>query len=888
MAYPFTDIEAKWQAYWRANGTFRTSEKIDTTRPKYYVLDMFPYPSGDGLHVGHPEGYTATDIIARYKRMRGFNVLHPMGWDAFGLPAEQYALKTGTHPKVTTERNILRFREQLQKLGFSYDWDREVNTTDPAYYKWTQWIFKQLFTRGLAYQEELPVWWCPELGTTLANEEVIDGKSEVGGFPCVRRPLRQWVLKITEYADKLLEGLDTLDWPESTKEMQRNWIGRSEGAEIDFAVARGSDRSGGGRSATVTAAEPGLKLRVFTTRPDTLFGATYMVLAPEHELVDELTTDTQRLDVAAYKDQAARKSDLERTELQKVKTGVFTGSYAINPATSAKIPIWVADYVLAGYGTGAIMAVPAQDQRDFEFAATYGLPVVRTVKPGPGFDGKGAYLGDGEIINSGFLNGLNVERAKAKMIEWLEKSGAGERRVNYKLRDWLFSRQRYWGEPFPIVFVDGEPKVVGDAELPVLLPELEEFKPSGSPEGPLAAASAWLETRDVATAKRARRETNTMPQWAGSCWYYLRFIDPHNSSELVARELERYWMPVDLYIGGAEHGVLHLLYARFWHKVLYDAGFVSTPEPFQKLVHQGMILGELEFTLYRDKNARAVSAEHVRNDVDVRTGEAVTLDHADEEQVEKRGERFVLREAPDVALEARAFKMSKSRGNVVNPDDIVTRYGADAFRLYEMFMGPLEQVKPWNTRGVEGTFRFLDRAWRLVAGEGGVGSGGTRVEDVEPTREQTRALHQTTAKVTEDLEGLRFNTAISALMELVNAAYKWPSVPRAIVEPFVLLLAPLAPHLAEELWQRLGYAESLANRAWPTADPAYLRADVIEIPVQVNGKVRGKIQVPAEAGETEVIDIARADQNVGRHLEGQTVQRAIYVRGRIVNFVVGG
>jgi leucyl-tRNA synthetase len=894
MAYPFTAIEAKWQAYWRANGTFRTPEKIDTTRPKYYVLDMFPYPSGDGLHVGHPEGYTATDIIARYKRMRGFNVLHPMGWDAFGLPAEQYAVKTGTHPKVTTERNVRRFREQLQKLGFSYDWDREVNTTDPAYYKWTQWIFKQLFTRGLAYQEELPVWWCPELGTTLANEEVIDGKSEVGGFPCVRRPLRQWVLKITEYADKLLEGLDTLDWPESTKEMQRNWIGRSEGAEIDFSIDAGGAGGAGHRA---------LKLRVFTTRPDTLFGATYMVLAPEHELVDKLTTDAQRGTIAAYKDQAARKSDLERTELQKVKTGVFTGSYAINPATSAKIPIWVADYVLAGYGTGAIMAVPAQDQRDFEFAATYGLPVVRTVKPAPGFDGKGAYLGDGEIINSGFLNGLDVERAKAKMIEWLEKSGAGERRVNYKLRDWLFSRQRYWGEPFPIVFVEGEPKVVSDAELPVLLPELEEFKPSGSPEGPLAAARAWLETRDEASGKRARRETNTMPQWAGSCWYYLRFIDPHNSSELVARELERYWMPVDLYIGGAEHGVLHLLYARFWHKVLYDAGFVSTPEPFQRLVHQGMILGELEFTLYRDANGRAVSAEHVRNDVDVRTGEAVTLDHADEEQVEKRGERFVLREAPDVVLEARAFKMSKSRGNVVNPDDIVTRYGADAFRLYEMFMGPLEQVKPWNTRGVEGTFRFLNRAWRLIVGtddderDDDLGADGPRrgaaaqasaaVADVEPTSEQTRALHQTIAKVSEDLEGLRFNTAISALMELTNAAYKWPSMPRAIAEPFVLLLAPLAPHLAEELWQRLGHDESLAAHAWPAADPAYLRADVIEIPVQVNGKVRGKIQVPAEAGESEVIDIARADQNVGRHLAGQTVQRAIYVRGRIVNFVVG-
>jgi leucyl-tRNA synthetase len=575
------------------------------------------------------------------------------------------------------------------------------------------------------------------------------------------------------------------------------------------------------------------------------------------------------------------------------------------------------------------MAVPAQDQRDYEFAETYGLPVIRTVKPPRGFDGKSAYLGDGEAINSGFLNGLNVAQAKAKMIEWLEKSGAGERRVNYKLRDWLFSRQRYWGEPFPIVFVDAQAKSVGDAQLPVLLPELEEFKPSGSPEGPLATAGAWLEIRDEKTGKRARRETNTMPQWAGSCWYYLRFIDPTNAKRLVDPELERYWMPVDLYIGGSEHAVLHLLYARFWHKVLFDAGVASTSEPFTRLVHQGMILGELEFTLYRDEQGRAVSAEHVRNDVDTRTGLAVTLDHADEEQVEKRGDRFVLRDAPDVALEARAFKMSKSRGNVVNPDDIVARYGADAFRLYEMFMGPIEQVKPWNTRGVEGTSRFLNRAWRLIAGaadeerdddasergadsgsaaapatgshyarreagdsdgarRGGAASGGSAVADVEPTRDQLRALHQAIAKVTEDIEALRFNTAISALMELVNAAYKWPSLPRAVAEPFVLLLAPLAPHIAEELWQRLGHAESLAYESWPVADPAYLRADVIEIPVQVNGKVRGKIQVPAEAGESEVIDIARADQNVGRHLDGQTVKRAIYVRGRIVNFVVGG
>jgi leucyl-tRNA synthetase len=845
-AYPFKEIEAKWQARWESEATFRVPEKIDTSKPKYYVLDMFPYPSGAGLHVGHPEGYTASDIVARYKRMRGFNVLHPMGWDAFGLPAEQYAIRTGTHPRITTERNVNRFREQLKALGFSYDWAREVDTTDPAYYRWTQWIFKTLFERGLAYQEELPVWWCPELGTTLANEEVIDGKSEVGGFDCVRRPLRQWVLKITEYADELLKGLDDLDWPSSTKEMQRNWIGRSEGAEIDFAVDE----------------HAGVKLRVFTTRPDTLFGATYMVLAPEHELVTKLTTKEQRAAVDAYRDAAARKSELERTELQKDKTGVFTGAYAINPATEKKIPIWIADYVLAGYGTGAIMAVPAQDQRDFEFAEKFGLPVVRTVEPPPEFDLKSAWLGDGVAINSGFLNGKNVEQAKAAMIEWLEREGKGERRVNYKLRDWLFSRQRYWGEPFPIVFVDGKPQAVPDSELPVRLPELEDFKPSGSPEGPLAKAGAWLEIVDSATGKRARRETNTMPQWAGSCWYYLRFIDPSNDERLIDPELEKYWMPVDLYIGGSEHAVLHLLYARFWHKVLYDAGVVSTPEPFLKLVHQGIILGELEFTV---------------------NGERVP-----EDQVEKQGDRFVLRSKPDVVVEARAYKMSKARGNVVNPDEIVARHGADAFRLYEMFLGPLEQVKPWNTRGVEGMSRFLNRVWRLVAGaDADEGGNAPPLADAAPTRDQQRLVHQTIAKVTEDIDAMRFNTAISALMELTNAMYKWPQVPRASAETLVLLLSPLAPHLAEELWQRLGAKESLAYHAWPVADPALLKADVLEIPVQVNGKVRGKISVPAEAQESEVIEIAKQDSNVGKHLAGQSVKRAIYVRGRIVNFVVG-
>jgi leucyl-tRNA synthetase len=839
--YPFKTIEAKWQRHWETNKTFSVTA-IDKSRPKYYVLDMFPYPSGDGLHVGHPEGYTASDIIARYKRMRGCNVLHPMGWDAFGLPAEQYAIKTGTHPKITTEKNVNRFRTQLKALGFSYDWDRELNTTNPRYYRWTQWIFKQLFERGLAYQDEKPVWWCPELGTTLANEEVIEGKSEVGGYACVRRPLRQWVLKITEYADALLAGLDDLDWPASTKEMQRNWIGRSDGAEIDFAIAGNGPR-----------------IRAFTTRPDTLFGATYMVLAPEHELVDSLTTKPQQRAVAAYREQAASKSELDRTA-QKAKTGVFTGAYAVNPANGKSIPIWIADYVLVGYGTGAIMAVPGQDQRDWEFATEHKLPIVRTVEPPAGFAGE-AYLGEGKAIESGFLNGLDVASAKTKMIAWLEAKGHGARRVNFKLRDWLFSRQRYWGEPFPIVFVDGEPQTLPDDALPVTLPELEDFRPSGSPEGPLAAARAWLETKDPASGRPARRETNTMPQWAGSCWYYLRFIDPHNEERLVDPDLEKYWMPVDLYIGGSEHAVLHLLYARFWHKVLYDAGFVSTREPFMKLVHQGTILGELEYT---------VNGERVAEDL-----------------VEKQGDRFVLRDRPEVPVEARAFKMSKSRGNVVNPDEVVERFGADAFRLYEMFMGPLEQVKPWSTRSVDGTYRFLSRVWRLVVDERTDALAAT-LADRAPTAEELRVMHQTIAKVGEDIEALRFNTAISALMEFTNAAYKWDSVPKTLAEQFVLLLAPLAPHLAEELWQRLGHAASLAYEPWPSYEPKYLVTATLEIPVQINGKMRGRIEVPSDADEQQVIELARADETVLRYLEGKELKRAIYVRGRIVNFVVAG
>jgi len=868
VAYPAKHIEAKWQAYWEENQTFGVAADIDPTRPKFYVLDMFPYPSGEGLHVGHPEGYTASDIIARYKRMCGFNVLHPIGWDAFGLPAEEYARKTGTHPRITTERNVIRFREQLKGLGFSYDWNREVNTTDPGYYKWTQWIFKQLFDRGLAYQEEKPVWWCPELGTTLANEEVIEGKSEVGGHACIRRPLKQWVLRITDYAEQLLSGLEELDWPQSTKEMQRNWIGRSEGADVDFRLAAGHER-----------------IRVFTTRPDTLFGATYMVLAPEHPLVDSITVTSESGQVNAYRLEAASKSELERTDLQKEKTGVFTGAFAINPANGEEIPIWVADYVLASYGTGAIMAVPGQDQRDWEFAKAHALPIIRTVEPPRDFQGE-AYVGDGPAINSGFLNGLEVAGAKARMIEWLEAQAHGTRKINYKLRDWLFSRQRYWGEPFPIIFVDGEPRTIPDSELPVVLPELEDFKPSGKPEGQLAAAVDWLETTDPETGEPALRETNTMPQWAGSCWYYLRFLDPHNDTEMVAKELERYWMPVDLYVGGSEHAVLHLLYARFWHKVLFDAGIVSSPEPFGRLVHQGMILGELEYTKFEDDQNQAVSAEFVRAGLDSRTGGAVKRVAVSTEAVTKKDDNFVLSQDQGIQVEARAHKMSKSRGNVVNPDDVVEVYGADAFRLYEMFMGPLEQVKPWSTRGVEGTHRFLNRVWRLLADPQDDGALRTTVQDSEPTEEQLRALHQTIAKVTEDIEGLRFNTAIAALMEFTNAANKWPVLPRDLARQFVLVLAPLAPHIAEELWERLGNTESIAYAAWPQADERFLKSDTIEVAVQVNGKMRGRISIPADATEEQAFAIARDDENVARHLAEKELKRSIYVPGRIVNFVV--
>jgi leucyl-tRNA synthetase len=798
-------IEPKWQAYWEKNKTFKTHD--DTSKPKFYALDMFPYPSGSGLHVGHPEGYTATDIVARYKRMRGYNVLHPMGWDAFGLPAEQHALNTGEHPRGFTEQNINNFRRQIKSLGFSYDWDREISTTDPEYYKWTQWIFLQLYKKGLAYVAEVPVNWCPALGTVLANEEVINGVSERGGHPVIRKPMRQWMLKITEYAERLLEDLEELDWPESIKEMQRNWIGKSQGAEVTFAID--------GHDASIT---------VFTTRPDTLFGATYCVLAPEHELVDKITTEAQREAVEAYREAAARKSDLERTDLAKEKTGVFTGAYAVNPVNGAKLPVWIADYVLGGYGTGAIMAVPAHDQRDWEFAKQYDLPIIEVVRGGDVT--KEAFTGDGPHVNSGLLDGLHNEEAKAKMIEWLEREGKGRAKTTYRLRDWLFSRQRYWGEPIPILHLeDGTMKPVPEEDLPLLLPDLDEIKPSGTGESPLANATDWVNTVDPETGLKARRETNTMPQWAGSCWYYLRYIDPHNDKELVSKEKEKYWLPVDLYIGGAEHAVLHLLYARFWHKVLYDIGVVSTKEPFQKLVNQGMILG-------------------TNNE-----------------------------------------KMSKSRGNVINPDDIVNEYGADTLRMYEMFMGPLEATKPWNTNGVEGTYRFLSRVWRLYIGEDG--NLNPKIADGDADDAFKRTWHRTIKKVTEDYENLRFNTAISQLMIFVNDAYKAERLPRKAMNDFLQLLSPIAPHIAEELWERMGHSDTITYEPWPEYDEAWTVDQEIEIVVQVNGKIVDRVKVAADAPEDELERLAKESARVQELTAGKTVRKIIVVKGKLVNIVAG-
>ncbi|EKX55236.1 leucyl-tRNA synthetase [Guillardia theta CCMP2712] len=876
-AYPFQEIERKWQGFWKEQDTFRTPEKVDMSKPKYYVLDMFPYPSGAGLHVGHPEGYTATDILSRYKKMNDYNVMHPMGWDAFGLPAEQYAIQTGTHPSVTTKKNIDRFREQLQSLGFSYDWKREVSTTDEQYYKWTQWIFLKLYEKGLAYQAEVPVNWCPALGTVLANEEVIDGKSERGGHPVFKKNLKQWMLKITAYADRLLEDLEELDWPESVKEMQRNWIGKSQGAEVSFKV-KSAQKSNGAEEVVV-----------FTTRPDTLFGATYLVLAPEHPLLDKVTSPEQRDAVKEYVLKASQKSDLERTELQKDKTGLFTGGYAINPLTKEEVPIWVADYVLGSYGTGAIMAVPAHDERDHEFATKFGLPIKEVVQGGEDVQAK-AYTDDGVLINSASaeldINGLKVDEAKAKTIAYLEQKSLGQGKVNYKLRDWLFSRQRYWGEPFPIVFTeDGAPHPLPESELPVTLPDVESYQPSGTTEGPLSTIDSWVNYQ-LPDGRKVRRETNTMPQWAGSCWYYLRFLDPENPGAPIDPALEKYWMPVDLYLGGAEHAVLHLLYARFWHKVLYDCGVVHTKEPFQRLVNQGLILGPIEHTVFYEAGTdKAVSAKEVNEDGEQgpehkKTRAKMEARSVDESQLIKKGESFVLKDQPEIRVLSRAVKMSKSRGNVVNPDDVISNVGADSLRLYLMFMGPLEQVKPWNTNGVEGVYRFLNRAWRLITED------NIPLTDEEPGKEHLKVLHTTIKRVTQDTEKLSFNTAIAAMMEFVNAAYKWKSIPRSIAIPFVQLLNPYAPHIAEELWERLGQKPSVSNSPWPEFNEKYLVEDALNIAVQINGKLKGTVEVPADADQAAAIALIEQNENVQKWIEGKEIKKKIFVPGKICNFVI--
>ena len=804
MAYNHKNIEKKWQDYWEDNKIFKTDD--DSKKPKYYVLDMYPYPSGAGLHVGHPLGYIATDIIARFKRHKGFNVLHPMGWDAFGLPAEQYAIKTGTHPSKTTRENVKNFKRQIKMLGFSYDWDREINTTDPDYYKWTQWIFLQLYKKDLAYEAEVPVNWCPELKAVLANEEVVDGKSDIGGHPVLRVPMRQWMLKITDYAESLLDGLDDLDWPHSVKELQRNWIGRSEGAHIDFEV-------------------PSIKehIRVFTTRHDTLFGATYMVIAPEHPLVSKLVTDEQKEAVDLYIEEASKKSDLDRTDLNKDKTGVFLGNYAINPVNSEKMPIWISDYVIMGYGTGAIMAVPGQDQRDWDFAKKFELNIIRTVETKDNFDGE-AYSGDGPAINSDFLDGLYIADAKEKIIKWLEEEKKGERAVQYKLRDWLFSRQRYWGEPIPIIHKNGKPVPLDESDLPLELPEIDKYEPSGSGESPLANIKEWVEVRDANKEIVGLRETNTMPQWAGSCWYYLRFIDPINPKKGWDTQKEKYWMPVDLYIGGAEHAVLHLLYSRFWHHVLYDLGLVSTKEPFKKLFNQGMILG------------------------------------------------------------TDGLKMSKSRGNVINPDETVDVYGTDSLRIYEMFMGPLDKGKPWSTSGLQGCSRFIKKLWGiLVDDEGHISNNITNIESDKKTNQ---LLHQMIMKVSVNLDKLHFNTCVSEFMIFTNHIQKLDEINRELIKTFIILINPFMPHLAQELWELIDENNELSYEPWPKYNKHLTQLNSIKIAVQINGKRRSEIDISTKDSESEVISKAKNDDKVSLFIEGKVIIKEIYVHQKIVNFVI--
>ena len=812
MSYNHKSIESKWQNYWSENQTFK-SEDISTNKPKYYVLDMFPYPSGAGLHVGHALGYVATDIVARYKRMKGFNVLHPMGWDAFGLPAEQYAIKTGTHPKETTHQNVSNFKKQINSLGFSYDWSREINTTDPNYYKWTQWIFMQLYNKGLAYEQEVAVNWCPELKAVLANEEVVNGKSDIGGHPVVRLPMRQWILKITDYAESLLDGLDDLDWPENIKELQKNWIGKSEGVELGFDIDGHNDT-----------------INVYTTRPDTLFGASYMVLAPEHTLIHSIVTDEQRSKVEAYIEETKKKSDFDRTEVNKDKTGVFTGSYAINPFSKEKIEIWIADYVLISYGTGAIMAVPGHDERDWEFASKYNLPIVEVVEGGD--VSKAAYTakGNAKIINSSndktlSMDGLSVDQAIKEAILFIEKNSIGKATVNYKLRDWLFSRQRYWGEPFPLIHKDDSVELIHENDLPVKLPEVENYKPSDDGKSPLSLVKNWVEVKDESDNIIGLRETNTMPQWAGSCWYFLRFTDPDNTNEAWSKERENYWMPVDLYIGGQEHAVLHLLYSRFWHHVLYDLDLVSTKEPFKKLYNQGMILGD------------------------------------------------------------DGTKMSKSRGNVINPEEIMDEYGSDSMRLYEMFMGPLNKSKPWSTKGLQGCYRFVNKLWSIIVDENG--NLSSKIVDSDEEDKDTLFLHhQTIKKLGEDIENLHFNTAVSQLMIYCNHLQKCSTVSKKLIEELVIILSPFVPHLSEEFWSLLGHSETITYQPWPQFDEGLIQLDEVTIAVQVNGKLRANINIAKDSDEKDVISEAMSLENVEKFTSEGNVVKTIYVPNRLLNFVV--
>ena len=812
MGYSHKTIEAKWQKYWSENSTFK-SEEESSIKPKYYVLDMFPYPSGAGLHVGHALGYVATDIVARYKRMKGFNVLHPMGWDAFGLPAEQYAIKTGTHPKITTQENVKNFKNQINKLGFSYDWSKEINTTDPEYYRWTQWIFLQLYNKGLAYEEEVNVNWCPELKAVLANEEVVNGKSDIGGHPVIRLPMKQWILKITDYAESLLEGLDDLDWPENIKELQKNWIGKSEGVELSFKIDGFKE-----------------EINVYTTRPDTLFGATYMVLAPEHPLVDKIVTESSRKEVNEYIIETQKKSDFDRTEVNKDKTGVFTGSYAINPFSKEKIEVWIADYVLISYGTGAIMAVPGHDERDWEFANKYDLPILEVIEGGN--VKKAAYTakGNAKIINSKndntlSLDGLSVEEGIIKAINFIEKSGFGKSTINYKLRDWLFSRQRYWGEPFPIIHTKENIETVNENELPVLLPEVDNYKPSDDGKSPLSNINSWVEVKDTKGNIIGLRETNTMPQWAGSCWYFLRFTDPNNTSNAWSKEKENYWMPVDLYIGGQEHAVLHLLYSRFWHHVLFDLGLVSTKEPFKKLYNQGMILGD------------------------------------------------------------DGTKMSKSRGNVINPEEIIDEYGADSMRLYEMFMGPLNKSKPWSTKGLQGCYRFINKLWSVIINEEGNLSSKIK-DDIKPDNKTLFIHHQTIKKLGDDIENLHFNTAVSQLMIYSNHMQKCDSISKNLIKELVIIIAPFVPHLAEELWSILGNKDSISYQEWPSYDESLIQLDNVTIAVQVNGKLRANIEVPKDSAEDFVVSEALSLENVKKFTSLGSIIKTIHVPNRLLNFVV--